>query len=162
MLLRVQGNVSVYDMTSKVNIHTLRPDFIRYGRTSPSITCKFNDNGKIIFEDSSYKPFSSPMAENMMLRTIHHYLDNVNQTTKVQLIRVIENQFVSMTSCKGIMCMGRENIKGGLLSVPLLDFYREIIAGEMIIINQECDMSLSDISIIDPMNEGYLNLLIFK
>lgn len=141
---------------------------MRYTTTFPTAHCELASPGKLKLLSSDYKSFSSPFAEDMFMRTVLFYLESTaSKCTMFQSSRLSVsalNPFPStdVSNLRAIMCMARENSVGGMLSIKGFDFQRELTPGEMVILQEPTDSSISSLSVQDANLDGYLDLVIFK
>lgn len=170
MLVRLDQKVSIYNMRTRINVNSLRLDFSRFQNKTPMATCQLLSPGKVLLKKSDYKPFTSSFAEDMMMRTVLFYLEKNNHSTTVNVISSRLNvrplqpyPMTSIDNVTGIICLVRENVIGGLVTVH--DFQRELIPGEMMLFNESSTISISSLNvdyIQDPNMDGFMDLVIFR
>ena len=172
MLIRVHNNVHVYDMRSKINVSVLRPDFTRYYHLSPSANGSLDNTGNLVVTASDFKQFSSVFAEGMMARVVLSYVQARStiepqqeftfQASRLIVMPLNPSPTIPLQGVTGVMCMGRENVIGGVLEIPAIDFARELMPGEMILMPDNHHMSLSKVNVMDNNSDGNLDLIMFK
>jgi hypothetical protein len=146
----------------------MRTDFIKYTTTYPSANCELVSSGKLKLISSDYKSFSSPFVEDMLMRTVLFYVETsqINGTTfqssRLSVSALNSFPLSNVKDMGAIMCMARENAMGGMLHIKSMDFQRELTPGELIILQEPTDSTITGVSVRDPNFEGYLDLVIFK
>lgn len=168
MLLNAK-HVAVYNMRSRINVNSLRYDFVRFDNKTPIARCELIAPGKVLLKKSDYKPFYNSTSEEMMMRTVLFYLEKNNVGKEVDVISSRINVSPLQpyprvnVNMGGIMCLVRENTIGGLVTIN--DFQRELIPGEMMIFKNNVDVSISSFNVDymkDPNMEGFIDIIIFK
>ena len=161
MLIRKHDNIRVYDVRSRVNVGALRTDFSRFAKTAPAANCELLGAGKLKLLSSSYKPFSSPFAEDMMMRSVLFMMESC-MVDKINFQSCRLQSFPSVRDVKlmGIMCISRENCVGGMLNVN--QFERELIPGELTVFDKSMDCNISQMTVQDVNTDGYLDVILFK
>lgn len=162
--------VSIYNMRTRINVNSLRLDFSRFQNKTPIATCQLIKSNQVLLKDSDYKPFSSSFAEDMMMRSVLFYLEKNTHSPTVNVISSRVNvrplqpyPMTKIDNVGGIMCLVRENVIGGLVTVD--DFQRELIPGEMMIFEEKSNVSMSSLNvdyIQDPNMDGFMDFIIFR
>lgn len=159
MLILKSNNYQVYNLRPWVNVNSLRPDF---NKRKVATFKRNQENHKVYLTSSNFNILSSRFNEEMLMRSILFVMEKRNlSAVNIEMIKLdypFEIQLCNKVA--GVMTISRENVMGGWFKSD--NFERELTPAELIIPPDVMDVVISPLEIIDPNNESYVDLVLYK